>query len=178
MDLLTHLCLPLAVAYAVRPDLFPTRWHLAIGAAGIVPDLDKLINAPGLFHSLLVTAPLSLAILAVGAARDAREYALLGVGLLHSHLLLDIVDGGPVPLFSPLVREGIGFRYPAQLLVGRGPLGVTVVDPLPVVRVTTTNPQRVAYSPLNGVGVLSVLVFLAIHAGVDDRRAASRGERP
>lgn len=166
MDILTHLFLPLTAAYALRPDLFPTSRHFTIAFFGVVPDVDKFFGAPGLFHSLLVTIPASVIIVLVGRRyRSLYGHAVLAVLLLHSHLLLDVLDGGPVTFLYPVLHEGIGLTYPIRLVFGEGPLGVIVQHPLPALRVDPTAQGRTTYPPINGYGVLSALLFLTVYGG-------------
>lgn len=164
MDPLTHLAIPLTVAYVLRPDLFPDARYLAITVFGILPDFDKFLGVPGLFHSLLLTIPFSTVFYVVGRRLDATEYALLAVALLHAHLLLDVLDGGSVTLLFPLVERGVGLTYPTHLVLD-GPVGATVERPLPELRVTTTRPGRTRYPLVNGFGVLSVLTFATVYLG-------------
>lgn len=166
MDVLTHLFLPLTAAYALRPDLFSTPRSLTIAVFAVVSDFDKFFGAPGLFHSLLVTIPVSVVIVFVGRRyRTLHGYAVLGVLLLHSHLLLDLLDGGPVTLLYPVIREGVGLTYPTRLIFGEGPLGVVVQHPLPAIRVDPTAQGRTTYPPIDGYGVLSALLFLTVYGG-------------
>lgn len=166
MDLLTHIFLPLTAAYALRPDLFPTPRYFTIAFVAAVPDVDKFFGIPGLFHSLLVTIPASVIIVLVGRRyRSLYGHAVLAVLLLHSHLLLDILDGGPVTVMYPVVRQGIGLTYPTQLDFGDSPLGVVIQHPLPEIRVRPTAQGRTTYPPIDGYGVLSVLLFLTVYGG-------------
>lgn len=163
MDILTHLFLPLTVAYVLQPSLLKPPRRLSITIFAVLPDVDKLLGVPGLLHSLLATIPASIVLLGVGRRYDARRYALIAVLLLHSHLLLDILDGGPVPLLYPLVREGIGLTFPAELVLNQQ-IG-SIRNPLPAPRMVPTKSDRVTYSLVTGYGVLSALSFLLIYVG-------------
>lgn len=166
MDLLTHIFLPLTAAYALRPDLFPNPRYFTIAFFGAVPDVDKFFGSPGLFHSVLVTIPASVFIVLVGRRyRSLYGYTVLAVLLLHSHLLLDILDGGPVTVLYPFRREGIGLTYPTQLVFKDVPPGVVIQHPLPEIRVRPTAQGRTTYPPINGYGVLSALLFLTVYGG-------------
>src|SRR6056297_2774788 len=140
MDVLTHLFLPLAVASAVLPERFDSPPWLALAGFGLLPDFDKFLGVPGLLHSLVTTVPLSLALLGVDRYVNGRLTAShVAVAFVASHLLLDVVDGGPVPLLFPLVESGLGLRYPAQVAFGVEPFGLAVRGP--VVALRTTAPR-------------------------------------
>lgn len=165
MDLFTHLCLPIAAAYLVRPDLFERRIAFGLVTFAVFPDVDKLVPVPGGFHSLVTLVPVAGLVLAVewGYRREYR-YAPVAVALLYSHLLLDVIDGNLVPLLSPFSATGVGFRYPGQFVLG-GEWPVTVRGELVSVIITVppTSPGAglVTYQVLSKTGVLSVL-FLAL----------------
>lgn len=168
MDLLTHLFLPITVAYVLRPELFPSPWYLGFAIFAVLPDADKLLGVQGMLHSLLVLGVIGVVLL--GAERLVREdhtYALLAVGLLFSHLLLDLLDGGPVPFLYPIVDAGVGLHYPAQLVLQDT---VAIRNPLPEVRVGTPNRSRQTYPIVTGYGVLSGLTFLTVYLGERLRR--------
>lgn len=185
MDVLTHLFLPLAVGYAVRPAWFESPAWFGVAAFGVLPDFDKFLGAAGLLHSLVSVVPLSAAMFAADRlvarrsnAGDAAPQSTVGrfgranvgavaVALVWSHLLLDVVDGGPVPLLFPLVEQGIGLRYPARVAFGVEPLGVAVRGPLVALRTTVPRPGFNGYGFVNGFGVASVLTFAAIRLGTE-----------
>ncbi|HET7323898.1 MAG TPA: hypothetical protein VFJ06_06170 [Halococcus sp.] len=52
MDALTHLFLPLTVAYILFPDRFADPRAFALGVFGLLPDADKYFGIQGVFHSL------------------------------------------------------------------------------------------------------------------------------
>ncbi|WP_207589830.1 metal-dependent hydrolase [Halomontanus rarus] len=167
MDLLTHLFLPIAVVYVLRPALF--EHPLAFGLAGfaIFPDVDKLVPVPGGFHSLLTLLPIAL--LVVGLERlslGTRRYAPVAIALLYSHLLLDIVDGNFVTLLSPLVKTGIQLQYPGHVVLG-GAWPIVVQGDLLSLAVGKPQPGSGGpgtYPLVQKYGVLSVLVFLSVIA--------------
>lgn len=166
MDLLTHLFLPVGIAYALRPDLFPAPRYLLLGVCGVVPDADKLVGLQGVLHSAV-----TLGVISVGLAlieerlRGRRTYALLAAALLFSHLLLDILDGGPVPLLAPFIDVGIGLSYPAELVIGERVTSTTVQNPLPSLNTHSPSRTRTTYPILSGYGVLSMLVFVVLYVG-------------
>lgn len=167
MDGLTHLLVPLAVAYAVRPELFESPWHLSIGVFGVVPDFDKFLGMQGVMHSPIVLGVIGLALLGVSRRlRGERTYALLATVLLFSHLVLDFIDGGPVLLFYPFVETGFGLLYSSEIVFGEAVWEVAVRDLWPSLRVGGMPDQGPAtYGLVNGTGVLSLLAFLAIYLG-------------
>lgn len=166
MDALTHLFLPLTAVYVLVGDRLSTPSLAALGGIGLLPDLDKFLGAPGLFHSLLALGPLAAALVVVGWRVGGDEALIaLFVALLASHLLLDVVDGGPVPLLYPILEEGVGLTYPARAAFGTGPLGVDVEGPLVALRTAPPRPGFNTYGFVNGFGVLSALLFGTIVAG-------------
>lgn len=166
MDPLAHLFLPLLVAYAVRPDLFARPQHFVIAVFALVPDFDKFLGMQALLHSLPSLSLVTLVVLAVG--RHRREwwvYALLAVGFLWSHILLDLLDGNPVPWLWPFVRQGYGIHFPMRIAFGEGLLGFRL-EGLPVA-IHTGVPRKghQTFGLVNGFGVASMLAFLVAFVG-------------
>lgn len=170
MDFLTHLTLPLLVAYVLRQDLFPSPPYLLLGGLGLLSDFDKFLGMPGLLHSALPLVAISLVVLGVERqVRGQLVYAPVVVGLIWSHLLLDLVDGGPVPLLYPLLEQGIGLQYPVQTVFGEGLLGLRFEGPLVTLRTTAPRPGHNTYGFVQGAGVASALAFCAVYAGLRNR---------
>ena len=166
MDLLTHLFLPGLVVYALRRELFDSPLALGLLPFGLLPDADKFLGVPGLGHSLLTLVPVCGGILAVEyALRGRLDVAPVAVALAGSHLLLDAVDGGPVPLLFPLVERGIGFTYPARTVFGVGPFDafLTVEGPLVALRTVAPQPGHGAYGFLAGAGIAAALAFWTVY---------------
>ena len=173
MDFLSHLFLPLVAVYVLRGDLFERHgpWAVGLGGFGVLPDVDKFLGVPGLFHSVLTVGAVGLALVAI--EHRIREVSLSPVvaGLLLSHLALDFVDGGPVLLLFPLIETGFGLQYPAQAAFGTGPVGVWIDGPLVTLRAGTPRPGFNTYGFIQGAGVASALLFGLIYA-VDRSRAS------
>ncbi|MFB1066361.1 metal-dependent hydrolase [Natrinema sp. H-ect4] len=167
MDLLTHLFLPLAVVYVLRPKLFENP--LAFGVAGfaILPDLDKLVAVPGGLHSLLTLLPIALGVVVIERWSFGQlRYSPVIVGLLYSHLLLDLVEGDLVTLLAPLVTAGLELQYSSQVVFG-GEWPIMVRGEL--LSMVIRQPEAGAggsgvstYPLVRKYGVLSMLVFLAV----------------
>jgi len=171
MDVLTHLFLPITVAYAVRPDLFPSPWYFALAVFAVLPDFDKLLGTPGLLHSVFAVGAIGLgAGLLERRLSGAKTYATVATIFLASHLLLDFLDGGPVTILYPLIETGVGLEYPTQIVFGDTVQDVGVRNPLPRVHINPTNSSREAYSLVNGYGILSALVFVTVYLGIESRR--------
>ena len=167
MDFLTHLFLPLTVAYALRRDLFKTPAYLSLAGFALLSDFDKFLGQPGLLHSLVTLGPICLVLLA-GERRLRGELILspLIVAFILSHLLLDFIDGGPVWPLLPLIDTGIGLQYPVQVTFGEMPFGLTVQGPLVMIKVGMTRSVGFkSYGFINGFGVASALSFIAVYVG-------------
>lgn len=165
MDLLTHLFLPITVAYVLWPELFPSPWYLALAGFAVLPDADKLLGLQGALHSVVTLGILAGIMVAVERRyRGATTYAALATLLLGSHLFLDILDGGPVTLLYPLVDAGVGLEYPTQLILGDGTVPAGIRDPLPTVRIDAPSRSRRAYPLFTGYGVLSAVTFAVVVA--------------
>lgn len=166
-DFLTHLFLPLTGAYVLRRELFASPVYLAVGGFALLSDFDKFLGAPGLLHSLVTLVPICLAILGIEYAwRGEFEWGPVIVALILSHLVLDFVDGGPVPLLYPLVAEGVGLQYPVRTVFGSGLFGVTLDGPLVTLRTVAPRPGFNTYGFIDGNGVASALLFFAVYVGL------------
>lgn len=164
MDFLSHLFLPLIAAYVLRRELFDSPWFLGLAVFGLLADFDKFLGMPGLLHSLLTLGPLCAGIVGLEhTLRDELTVSPVVVGLIGSHLVLDFVDGGPVPLLFPLIETGIGLQYPANTIFGEGLLGVRFDRPLASLRTTAPRPGNRTYGFIKGAGVASMLLFGLIY---------------
>jgi hypothetical protein len=174
-DFLTHLFLPLTAAYVLRRDLFQSPLYLGVGAFGLLADLDKLLGRPGLLHSLVTLVPLCLVVLGVERWwRGESKHGPLIVALVLSHLVLDFLDGGPVPLLFPLIETGVGLEYPVRTVFGQGPIGLTFEGPLVRLRTSVPSGGFNTYGFINGFGVANALLFLIIYFGSERRRLTAR----
>lgn len=171
MDVLTHLFLPITVAFAVYREWFDSPAWFGLAGFGLLADFDKFLGAPGLLHSLVGVVPASVVLFAAGRYFDRPTAARLAIAFLWSHLLLDVIDGGPVPLLFPLFETGIGLQYPAKVVFGAEPLGVAVRGPLLALRTTAPRAGFNAYGFLNGFGIASALTFAAIYVGARSKSA-------
>lgn len=166
MDVLTHIFLPLTVAYVLVPRLFEHPATLFLAGFGLLADFDKFLGQPGLLHSLVTLVPLCLAVLGVGELVGRREHASLVVGFVGSHFLLDIIDGGPVPLLFPFIKSGVGLQFPARTAFGRGPVGLDIEGPVVAARVAQPRPGFNEYTFIDAPGVAWLVAFLAIYIGL------------
>lgn len=170
MDALTHVFLPLTAVYVLWPEAFgsPTRFTLA--GFGLLPDADKLLGHPGLLHSLVTLGPLVAGLVVVERRlTGSSTVSLLAAAFLGSHLVLDVLDGGPVPLLFPVVEHGVGLRFPARAVFGEGLLGMTVRGPLVADRTTAPRTGFHSYGFLTGFGVASALLFTTVYLGLQRR---------
>lgn len=166
MDALTHLCLPITLAYVLRREFFASPWRLGLAPFALLSDFDKFLGHPGLLHSLVTLVPLCLALLAAEyAVRRRLVVTPLVVALVGSHLLLDFVGGGPVPLLFPLVETGLGLQYPVRTVFGEGLLGVRFEGPLVTLRTVAPRSGFNTYGFITGAGVTSALFALAAIGG-------------
>lgn len=170
MDFLTHVFLPLTVAYVLYPERFEQRYLLALGGFGVLSDFDKFLGIPGVLHSLVTLVPLCVGFIVVEKTlRGRTAYAPFVAGFVLSHPLLDIIDGGPVSLFAPLVDAGIGLRYPMQVSFGDGPLGIVFEGPLLALATATPRAGFNTYGFINAFGVASLLLFAVLYVGLERR---------
>ena len=166
MDFLTHLFLPTTVAYVVFRGVFQRPAACLLAPLGLLADFDKFLGWPGLLHSLVTLVPIAVGVLLVGyLVRDRTGYSTVAVCLLLSHLLLDVVDGGPVPLLSPFVATGVGLQYPVQVAFGQGPIGIGFEGPLVTLRTVAPRSGHNTYGFVNGTGVVSLLTFVTVVLG-------------
>jgi len=174
MDVLTHVFLPLTVAYVLYPALFDYPATLGLAGFGLFSDFDKFLGQPGLLHSLVTVAPVCLLVLGVERwYRGEWQYAHLVAGFVASHLLLDVVDGGPVPLLYPFVERGLGFQYPARTVFGAEPVGISIDGALVTTRVMAPRPGYNTYGFVTSGGVAWLLAFLVIFVALRRRGRAS-----
>jgi len=174
VDVLTHLFLPLTVAYVLRPVLFDHPATLGLAGFGVFSDFDKFLGQPGLLHSLVTVVPVCLVVLGVERwYRGEWRYAPVIAAFLGSHLLLDIIDGGPVPLLYPFVERGFGLQYPARTVFGAGPLGLWIEGPLMTTRTASPRPGFNTYGFLTGDGIAWLVVFLVIFVAFRRRQRGS-----
>lgn len=167
MDLLTHLFLPLTVAYVLRRELFGHPVTLGLTGFSVLSDFDKFLGHQGLLHSLVTIVPICLAVLAAERwYRGEWQYAPLIAGFMSSHLLLDLIDGGPVPLLYPFVEQGLGFRYPAQTVFGTGPVGMSIRGPLVDTKTAAPRAGYNTFGFLTGDGIAWLLVFVVVYVGL------------
>ncbi|MFC7081408.1 metal-dependent hydrolase [Halorussus caseinilyticus] len=168
MDVLTHLFLPLTVAYAVRREYFESPWWFALAGFGLLSDFDKFLGVPGLLHSAVALLPVSLALVGTDKSLTGELGASrLAVAFAWSHLVLDVIDGGPVPVLFPLVESGVGLTYPARVVFGADPFGIAVRGPMVALRTTAPRAGFNAYGFLNGFGIASALTFAAVYLGTE-----------
>lgn len=178
-DFLTHLFLPLTAVYVLRRDLFPSPVYLLLGGFGLLSDFDKFLGMPGLLHSLVTLVPICVAILAVERWwRGRLTYAPAIVALILSHLVLDFVVGGPVPLLYPFVTAGPGLQYPIRTVFGEGLLGLTFEGPIVHMRMVAPRPGHNTYGFIQGFGVANALLFFTVYLGREwqatDRNISSK----
>jgi len=167
MDLLTHLFLPLTVVYVLRSELFTHPAALALAGFGLVPDFDKFLGHPGLLHSAVTIVPLcAVAILAERFWFDHSRYGPVITWFVASHLVLDIVDGGPVPVLYPFFDQGLGLQYPARTVFGEGAAGVRIEGDVVSTRVVAPRSGFNTYTFIDAEGVAWMLAFLVIFFGL------------
>lgn len=177
MDFLTHLFLPLTVAYVLRRELFNPPYHLALAVFGVVPDFDKFLGHPGLLHSLVTLVPIAVVLIGMEyGIWGSIQYSSLAAAFMGSHLVLDVLDGGPVPLLYPFVEAGLGLQYPIQIAFGEGLIGVTLRHAPIAVRMTQPRPGFNTYGFLRGYGIAWALVFAVIYLGLRNRQTET-GEK-
>ncbi len=129
----------------------------------LLPDLDKLMGMPGLFHSILILGPLLLFFFLIERKLNGtKKYSTIIAFFVLSHLILDFLGDGIVTLFYPVMRTGVGLRYPLEIAFGEGVLEVTVRGSIEIVK-TAPEPGFHSYEGLvTGYGVALSFAFLTI----------------
>jgi hypothetical protein len=172
MDFLTHLFLPLAVLYVLCSEAFQTRWVFLVAGFGLLPDFDKFLGVPGLLHSAITIGGFTLLMLAGEQWWRGRfELSPVVVAFAWSHLILDLIDGGPVPLFAPVSDVGVGLTYPMRVAFGEGTLGISFHGPLVALNSATPRGGFNTYGFIDGAGIASMLAFACIYFGERARRS-------
>jgi len=166
MDFLSHLFFPLTAAYVLWQRRFQSRWLVPIAGFGVLPDFDKFLGTPGLLHSLVTLVPICVIILSIEQYIEGELLISKAIiFFLGSHLVLDFVAGGPVPLFYPFLEGGPGLTYPARTAFGTGPVGLAVEGPLVTLRSASPQPGHNTYGFITGAGVASVLLYVVVFIG-------------
>lgn len=170
MDALTHVFLPLTAAYVLKPEAFASPARLTVAGFGLFPDADKFLGQPGLLHSLVTLGPLVAGLFVVERwLTGGSTVSLLAAAFLGSHLALDVLDGGPVPLLFPFIERGVGLGFPDSAAFGEGPLGVTIHGPLVTGQIPTPQPGFYSYGFLTGFGIAGALRFTTVFFGLRRR---------
>jgi hypothetical protein len=185
MDPLTHVFLPLLVAYVIRPNLFRQPQYITLAGLGLLADLDKLIGRPGLLHSLLTLIPICLLLIAVERLiREEIHYSKFALLFTLSHLPLDIIEGVTVPLLFPLLTTGVGLGYPMEVVFGTGPLGFRFQGPPVALEIgelrtghsASPDVETNTFGFINRFGVASALAWIVAFVGREYSGAEGVGE--
>lgn len=164
MDVLTHIFLPLTLIFVVKRGFFkshPAVYLLPLSA--VLPDLDKYLGTPGLFHSLIILIPLAMAILLLERGiNNSNRFSSVVAFFLFSHLLLDFLEGNPVSLLYPFEKIGVGLSYPIKIVFGEGALGATLRGSVEMVKKVPEPGFNTYEGLISGFGVASLLLFVAI----------------
>lgn len=169
MDAFTHIFLPLILIYVVKRKYFnsnPLVFSLALFA--VLPDFDKFLGMPGMLHSLLTLIPIVTAVfLLEEKLHGTKKYSVIIAFFIFSHLFLDFLGDGIVPLLHPIVKTGIGLRYPIQIVFGEGTLGATIEGSIKLVK-HAPDPGFNSYEGLiTGYGIAAALLFVTLY--INDR---------
>ena len=168
MDLLTHIFLPLTALYVVKRDAFNPPYPFLLVLFAVVPDFDKLIGMPGLFHSLVTLVPLIFVVLLFEKiVKGTSMNTGIAAFFIGSHLVLDILDGGPVPFFYPFIKTGIGLEFPLEIAFHSFSFSfhnelVRLVYGVPSSGFNT-------YGIFSGFGVASLLLFAVVYISTRKR---------
>ncbi len=151
MDLLTHIFFPMTILYALK-----RRSYFLFSFFAILPDLDKFF-IPGALHSVLTLIPVILLLFLF----LRKEYCLVAAFFIFSHLFLDILDGGPVPLLYPIERTGIGIEFPMRVSFHSFSFSGEVV------RIVYEEPKIVdSYEIFSGFGFAILILFFFVYLGM------------
>ena len=168
MDLLTHIFLPLTALYVLKREAFNPPYHFLLVLFAVVPDFDKLIGMPGLFHSLVTLVPLILVILLLEKlVKGTSMYTGIAAFFIGSHLVLDILDGGPVPFFYPFIKTGIGLEFPLEIAFHSFSFSF-LNDPVRLIYAVPRTGFN-TYGTFSGFGVASMILFVIVYLGTRKR---------
>ncbi len=171
MDLLTHIFLPLTALYVVKREAFNSPYPFLLVLFAILPDFDKLIGMPGLFHSLVTLLPLILFILLFEKLiKGTSMHTSMAAFFISSHLVLDILDGGPVPFFYPFIKTGIGLEFPLKITFHSPTFSF---QDAPMRLVYAVPKMSFTYELLSGFGVASLFLFVFVYLARRQREGIS-----
>jgi len=163
-NVLTHIFLPLLVVYVLYPERFQSPLYLMLGGLGIFPDFDKFLGFPGLLHSLLTILPICIGIvLAEYLFRRRVSLSPFMAVFIGSHLVLDFISGGLVPILFPFIETGFGLQYPARIAFGDGFIGIVLRGSLIELRTTAPQAGFNTYGFIDGSGVAVAVAFLIVY---------------
>lgn len=153
MDALTHVFLPLAALILLKRNDY--RFYF-FASLSLLPDFDKVIGIPGLLHSIVTLALIILALTFI-ERRIGNEFLGISAFFILSHLFLDLLDGEPVTLLYPIVKEGYGIVFKAKIATGSfsfiGPIAEIVVE----------EPKKaLVYDIFSGFGFASMIFFFLV----------------
>jgi hypothetical protein len=173
MDLLTHIFLPLVALYVLKREAFNPPYYFFFALFGILPDFDKLIGMSGLLHSLVTLVPLILVILLFEKlVKGTSMYTGIIAFFIGSHLVLDILDGGPVPFFYPFIKAGIGLEFP--LLIAFHSFSFSFCNMPFQLTYAVPNSGFNTYELLSGFGMASLLLFAVVYLGMRKYRGKGK----
>ena len=169
MNLLTHIFLPLVPIYVLKKKAFRSPYHFLLALFGILPDLDKFIGRPLLFHSLVPFVPLILVILLVEKLMKGRGlYTGIIAFFIGSHLLLDFLDGDPIPFLYPFSRVAIGLEYPIKIVFHNLRFSF-LHEPFRLIVYTMPRTDFGTYGLLSGTCMASLILFVLVYLGMRRR---------
>lgn len=159
MDALTHIFIPLTALYVLKKDLLNPSYHFLLVFFAWFPDLDKLLRIPGLFHSLLIIIPLIFVILLIEKqlGRNGKISGIAGIFII-SHIILDVLEGGAVPLLYPIFSTGVGIIFPLKISIHDFSISGAPVE------VVYEEPKlSYTYEILSGYGLISFFIFAMVY---------------
>jgi hypothetical protein len=165
MDVLTHIFLPLVALYVLKREAFNSPYHFFLVLFAVLPDFDKLIGLPGLLHSLVTLVPLIFVVLLLEKlVKRTSIYTCIAVFFIGSHLVLDILDGGPVPFFYPFIKTGIELEFPLEIAFHSFSFSF-LNAPFQLIYAVPSSGFN-TYELLSGFGVASLILFALVYLGM------------
>lgn len=165
MDILTHIFMPLTALYVFKKELFNPPYCFALVLFALIPDFDKFMGIPGVFHSFFTLLPFILVIfLLEKLAKGSGIYTGIAAIFIFSHLFLDFLEASPIFPLYPLIKTGLMLKFPLEIAFNN--FGFSFNGPFIQIIYTELKAGFNTYDGiLSGFGIVSMLLFVLVYLG-------------